>query len=65
MDVSGRVERSHILEMHPLIDIALIAALLIPPFAVADAWLSKRARRMREREEQVVLSEELRETVCR
>jgi hypothetical protein len=51
--------------MHPLIDIALIAALLIPPFALADAWLSKRARRLRQREDHVVFSEELREQVCR
>jgi hypothetical protein len=51
--------------MHPLIDIALIAALLIPPFALADAWLSKRARRMRQHEDQVVFTEELREQVCR
>ena len=51
--------------MHPLIDIALIAALLIPPFALADAWLSTRARRLREREDQPAFSEELREQVCR
>jgi hypothetical protein len=51
--------------MHPLIDIAVIAALLIPPFALADAWLSKRARRVPERGDQPAFSEELREHVCR
>jgi hypothetical protein len=51
--------------MRVLIDIAAIAALLIPPFALADVLLSRRARRMQEREEPVVFSEELRQELCR
>jgi hypothetical protein len=51
--------------MQVLVDIALIAALLVPPFALADVLLGKRARRTREREESMVFSEELRQEVCR